>query len=574
MPGMSRHLHRYAPYWIALLAVLARVFPFPRTIDDAYITFRYAQNLLAGYGLVFNPGERVLGTTTPLYALLMGGLGLFTGGPDAPFPWLALGLNALADAITCLLLVRLGERLGSRLAGLAAAAVWAIAPFSVTFAIGGMETSIFVLLLTGLMLAYLEARLISAAILAALSLLTRPDALILLAPIVADYGVRWLRSQFARNRIQDTARRIHPPSLLYSPVLLPLTCFLLPLLAWTLFAIFYFGSPIPHSLAAKVAAYRLPPEAALGRLVQHYTTPFFEHHTFGTGWISAGLILYPFLFALGAARALRQQARAWPLFAYPWLYFAAFAIANPLIFRWYLTPPLPFYFLAIFLGLEKLLEDGLLLWMRVNMRGHRLGPYSRPNLPRTLQVIFLMPLLFSLREWTLHPDHGPDQPAPQMAWFKLELLYEQVGRDLAPDVTPQVVLAAGDVGALGYFSGGRILDTVGLNSPEAMGYYPLDPSLYVINYAIPPDLILDKRPAWVVFLEVYGREGLLKDPRFQTTYHLREKIPTDIYGSDGLLIFERLAATLHHAPNVHSANPASAAAEIGQPMRQPIGAYR
>ena len=69
-----------------LLAVLARVVPGPRTIDDAYITFRYARNLLAGHGFVFNPGEQVLGTTTPVYTLLMATFGLFLGGTSAPFP--------------------------------------------------------------------------------------------------------------------------------------------------------------------------------------------------------------------------------------------------------------------------------------------------------------------------------------------------------------------------------------------------------------------------------------------------------------------------------------------------------
>ncbi|MCC6188386.1 MAG: hypothetical protein IT318_05100, partial [Anaerolineales bacterium] len=60
---------RAQPTWIALLlpalALAARLLAGPRTIDDAFITFRYARNLLAGSGLVFNPGENVLGTTTP-----------------------------------------------------------------------------------------------------------------------------------------------------------------------------------------------------------------------------------------------------------------------------------------------------------------------------------------------------------------------------------------------------------------------------------------------------------------------------------------------------------------------------
>ena len=137
------------PALIVALALLARFIPGPRTIDDAFITFRYARNILAGQGFVYNPGEAVLGTTTPLYTLLMVGLGALTGGVEAPFPLLALLVNALADAVTCLLLWNLGRRLGFERAGVAAALAWAVAPFSVTFAIGGLETSLYVALLTG-----------------------------------------------------------------------------------------------------------------------------------------------------------------------------------------------------------------------------------------------------------------------------------------------------------------------------------------------------------------------------------------------------------------------------------------
>ena len=97
------------------------------------------------------------------------------------------------------------------------------------------------------------------------------------------------------------------------------------------------------------------------------------------------------------------------------------------------------------------------------------------------------------------------------------------------------------MGVLGFYTGVRILDTVGLNSPQSTSYYPLDPAYYVINYAIPPQLILDARPDYIVILEVYGRAGLLKSPLFWQLYTLRQKIPTDIYGSDGLLILERKA---------------------------------
>src|SRR5512143_2619799 len=40
-------------------------------VDDAYISFRYAQNAILGHGLVFNPGERVEGFTNFLWTAMM-----------------------------------------------------------------------------------------------------------------------------------------------------------------------------------------------------------------------------------------------------------------------------------------------------------------------------------------------------------------------------------------------------------------------------------------------------------------------------------------------------------------------
>ena len=127
-----------------------------------------------------------------------------------------------------------------------------------------------------------------------------------------------------------------------------------------------------------------------------------------------------------------------------------------------------------------------------------------------------------------------------MAWFELELLYAQASDVVLAHAVPGDTLCAGDIGVLGYRTDLRILDTVGLVTPESRRHYPADPAIYVINYAIPADLVLALDPDYVVILEVYGRRGLLPDPRFQARYRLLEKFETDIYGSDGMLIFERI----------------------------------
>lgn len=543
-------MRRYLPLLIVLLALATRLIPGPRTIDDSYITFRYTRHILAGDGMVYNPGERVLGTTTPFYAGWMAILGGITGGENAPFPILAMGVNAIFDALTCLILLKLSKRLGAARAGVGAAVVWAILPFSVTFAIGGLETSLYVLLLTGTVSYHLTGKHTLTALFAALSLLTRPDALILLVPLALDRLISSgsLNSLLPRTlRLRKTSAQgasndplANPPSFDFTqdryPITLKelLTALLLPL-AWFSFAWVYYGSPIPHSIAAKSVAYHLEPMTALVRLLQHYATPFMDNLTFGVAGIMAGIVLYPFLFVIGARTALKATPRIWPWAAYPWLYLAVFALANPLIFRWYLTPPLPAYILLILIGADQLVS--------ASVKGIR-----NRQAAAVIQILIVigLPTFLSAQDWQLRPDHGLQRPAPEMAWYQLELLYREAADSLEADIVSGTAargapptLAAGDVGVLGYFTSARILDTLGLNSPEAIPYYPTNPEFYVTIYAVSPDLVMDTLPEYVVLLEVYGRAGLFKDPRFLEAYHLRDTIPTDIYGSEGMVIYER-----------------------------------
>jgi len=514
--------------WIYLLlffiAIAARLIPGARTIDDAFITYRYARNILAGEGFAYNPGEHVLGTTTPLYTLILVSVGLFAGSEQVPFAEISVLINALFDSLTCIFLFLIGKELSFRMAGLGAALTWAVAPYSVTFAIGGLETSLFVLLLVAISYAHIKGRKITVALLSSLAFLTRPDALILIFLIVID-------------RMLETWQELKTkkyPLFRDRSLFLEIVVFLIPILAWWSYALPTFGSILPHSIAAKTAAYRLPSEAGLVRLLQHYATPFMGNETFGIPWIVVGIFLYPFLFTIGARQAFRINQHSLVLGVYPWLYFLIFAIANPLIFRWYLTPPLPAYILVILIGLQNLVSSIL----------HKFHAQDKliPNKVVLAGFVVLFPFVMTMGGWTLKPDHGLSSPAPKMAWYKLELLYRQAAQFLEPRIEKyehRPTLAAGDVGALGYYTKTIILDTVGLNSPIATTYYPIDEAYYVINYAVPPDLIIDQQPDFVALLEVYGRAGLFKDDRFWQNYELINKIDTDIYGSDGMLIFEK-----------------------------------
>src|SRR5512143_3310217 len=87
---------------ISLLAILLF---HARAYDDPYITYRYAYNLTRGTGFVYNPGERVQSTTTPLFTLLLAALSLVWGD----LPHLAIFIGALSLGAGGLLLWLLAD---------------------------------------------------------------------------------------------------------------------------------------------------------------------------------------------------------------------------------------------------------------------------------------------------------------------------------------------------------------------------------------------------------------------------------------------------------------------------------
>lgn len=118
---------------------------FPLVVDDAFISFRYAGNLVQGHGLVFNPGERLEGYTNLLWTLLVA-LGLWAG---ADAEWFARWLGWLCAA-ACLPLVwwlagSVTRGLGPGWRGLAVLLVGWSAPLAY-WAGAGLETPLFALL--------------------------------------------------------------------------------------------------------------------------------------------------------------------------------------------------------------------------------------------------------------------------------------------------------------------------------------------------------------------------------------------------------------------------------------------
>ena len=320
-----------------------RLLPF--ATEDAYITFRYARNLVVGFGLTFNPGERVMGFSSPLWTL-WNALGFKLMGD--PVVW-SRSWSLIADVVTLLVLGNLLRRHASRASSWCFTAFFALWTYYAAVAVSGMEISIALALIV-LSAALVEVKSPASGICLAALALVRPEGLVA-AGLIA-LGAR------GRDR---------------------LLAFLLT--AATLTALWgYYGTPVPQSLIAKSSVYGTPGLIA-GRHWWEWISPF----AFGR-WpaTSEGSILFAMAVVTAPAAVLGAmtlwRARKTALFAavgamiVVWIGYCVVGVAY---FFWYLAIPLT--------GLMALAAVGL------------------PRMSRG-RALYASLLVFILGTWTVAPN--------------------------------------------------------------------------------------------------------------------------------------------------------------------------
>jgi len=398
-------------------------------LEDALITFRYARNLSAGAGFVFNPGERVLGTTTPLLTLLLGAMGAIFGTDRIPLICNILMMAAAAGAAwltwdtwrRCAL---------PALPGLFLLAALCSHPDIVWTICGGMETPL-VLLLMAASLHALSRRAYSAAGLA--------SGLLVLARID---GVAWALGVFLIILWEDRvgfARALRIATLAAAP--------------WTLFAWWYFGSPIPHSIIAKQIIgnpYHLLSARDFAAFLQ-WTGPFVAASAPGFFW--AGLIF----FLAGLRACLRRESprllrlvACYPIAFLSFLYLGR----SPLYFDWYLAPVAWAALLAGVLGVVDLAHS----------MEARLAP--RPGAARlgraAIAILLVGWFALSGRQLWLSAQLQRDYQANE------EGTRRAIGEWLAANTPRDCLVAMEAIGYQGYYSGRQVIDLGGLVSPDVV----------------------------------------------------------------------------------------------------------
>jgi len=291
--------------------------------DDAFISFRYAQHFVEGHGLVFNLGEQVEGYTNFSWTVLVA-LAMKLGLEPVRFTWV-LGI---ACYLACLVLLwrtslKMSRQRDELVVPLAALA-WAVHHHAQVFATSGLETPLFVLLVTAIAVFAVEAQSprawLAVGALGTAACLTRPDGALY-------YGLAVLAAGFTQvNR--RTALAV---------VLLPGLGVGLPYLAWKLQ---WFGEILPNTFYAKAGS---GPRWQEGF---HYIAIYLQMYWVSGVGLAAGLFLWVRAEPGGGAWSSRRSGGLLvSVLVSTGLYVAR--VGGDFMFARFLLPVTPVAFLAL-----------------------------------------------------------------------------------------------------------------------------------------------------------------------------------------------------------------------------------
>ncbi|APR77677.1 Hypothetical protein A7982_03024 [Minicystis rosea] len=481
-----------------LLAVnMWRVHAF--TVDDSYISFRYARNLARGWGLVYNEGERIEGYTNFLWTVILaGGIKL---GFDPNNVAKVLGAASAFGSMS------LTYAISNRLAPyrtLPCVATWLLASTVVFsgYAIFGLETGAFVFfVLAG---TYLFLRETDATL--------RPDVEPASAP--AREGFPWSGVVFA------LAGLTRPEAPMYIGILMLFlgrrffskqnilrgVVFAAPIAAHLLFRHAYYGSWVPNTLSAKTGNLQGQLQAGLG-----YVNNYLGH---------AGPVVYLALLGLGLGLAKkRRDLLAIATIGAAVMGYVVLVGGDWMKYFRFLAPFEPFCFLLVCVGVRRAVDrrdlatNVAVAIFAVVVTGHRSG------MIRDAQADLLNK---EKRFW--------DMAAGGTAtWLK-------------QNTTPGE-LAIGDIGYVGWETDYPILDLLGLVDPvisKLPGGYTqkLGPGFN--------QRFFDKKPKYLLLISaqndcthpsVPGSQVLYRDRRFHDQYQMAGKVPLD--GGFNWCIYQR-----------------------------------
>jgi arabinofuranosyltransferase len=480
---------------VLLLARIAYIYNPFLAVDDAFISFRYAVNLAHGFGLVYNPGERVEGYSNFLWTVLMAA-GARVG---MDLSLLAMVISLLSALVTLALLWDWSRRLYARREEAVfmalPALVFAATGSQARYVVSGMETLFFgCLLMAALYALIVKRRPLGAGLLFGLATMTRPEGLMyaslaagmtLLAGSDEDWTAAANRGAGFWGEPRARRRNLRNALLLAGGALL----LFVPYFAWRYH---YYGYPFPNTYYAKAGGFSV---SRLGRGLKVLLEV-------SGMWSAFPLWLLAMAGMVTLRRRLTLQVSAlWVLVTIAYFVFVGGDFLGFFGPR-FLMPIFPLLLLLVAEGLRNAAE---LCRRLIDRRRAAAADASRRSRTIAGAALVSVALLAGNALWCSWPADFDRLPllARQMEALKY------LGKWLHDSTPSTAVLATGGAGIVPFYSERYTIDMYGLADEHIGHMKPLAVGFkQVAHEKFDPRYVLDRKPD--LLLSYMERNGLAR----------------------------------------------------------------
>lgn len=420
----SFDIRKFDNYFILIIVFLGSFFvslSYPIYNDDAFITLRYVKNLVTWKEIAYNPGERILGTTTPLFMFITAIPAYL--GLDVIFS--AKLLCSLSLALSNILILLLFQKIWNTPASLAIAVAYTFNPSIYNH--WGNEIPLFFFILLLCMWLLVNGRFVVAGVASGLLYLCRGEGIlltnILFCFLLFDY----------RKQIRSVMNFKSPTVQFIIPCIVIIG-------GWSIFSYLYFGAIFPNTLGIKRLQALYGGEmfhsylSGLKQIViSHSRGEIFE----AFAWCFLPLLVtgsFPFLISLKNSMVLKI------IFLFIFLQIVGYIILNvPGNYGWY-------YSSLCFL--ESILIGGFVFSPMLFIRHEKL---FRRNLLIVLQICFFLLVV----QLFYHANRNP--------YFEQRyILYRKTSELLNQRLSYDSKILVNEIGILGYYLPCKVYDTFGL----------------------------------------------------------------------------------------------------------------
>ncbi len=376
-------------------------------LDDAFIIYRYSSNLAHNNGLIFNPGEKIQGSSTPLYTTLLAIPSFF----NWDVPAVANSVSILVQGLFALIAWQFLQKYGHKQFS------WLVLPLLLLFphayrSIGNDRALFYALSLSAIFL-YVQKKFTLVTILLALVSLLRLDGFALVLLLTTDYALTYKSLPW---------KKICLYCLLIAP--------------WYIFAWIYFGSPFPSGLASKYALGGLKDSLGYWEGLWYWLMFYTKQDPL--------LMVFPIFSFIGLVTHYKEK---------PWLLVGLWGAISTLLALH--APGSHWYFINLFFTvlITAVLGVGALSdWFDAKLRLSKAGKIS---LRLCLSIFMIALVAHSFILFTQEKQEGSKSQ-----------LYTQIGNWLQSHTETNESVGVTEIGIIPYYSQRKTIDFGGIVQPD------------------------------------------------------------------------------------------------------------